>query len=153
MKIYMGEGAAAYDSGHDNVTDRFVSSFYYVDDLAGLAQVGIQAQFRQAFVGGWYSLLERDEYHEPNSDYYVMKVWRNIVGNKILKVSSSDNMVRIYSQCSSEYSGGIVIEVLNLLNEAVNITSKDLNLDNLKRKEYKISFFILLIIIINIFLI
>lgn len=137
----MGEGAAACDSGHDNVTDRFVSSFYYVDDLAGLAQIGIKAQFRQAFVGGWYSLLERDESREPNSDYYVMKVWRDIVGKKILSTKSSDKMIRIYSQCSSEYAGGVVMEVLNLVNEAVNITSEDIPFENYERKEYRISFF------------
>lgn len=139
--IYMGEGAAAAMSGKEGVTDRFISSFYYLDTLASLSVVGIKSQFRQALVGGFYTLLSQDESHKPNSDYYINYLWNKLVGNKIINVTENEGgneEVRIYSQCSKQYNGGIVIEIINLRNETVEIKSK--NFDWLaSRYEYRLT--------------
>lgn len=133
----MGEGSTAFNSGRDNVTDRFINTFYYIDDLASLAQMGIKMQFRQALVGGFYTLLSRDDEHIPNSDYYAMVLWRRLVGKKILLTESSEE-TRVYSQCSREYDNGVVIEVVNIAKEEVTINSKTVDLFG-ERYEYRLT--------------
>lgn len=141
VPIIMGEGAAAAMSGREGVTDRFISSFYYLDNLASLSSLGIKAQFRQALVGGFYTLLSRDESHKPNSDYYVNYLWNKLIGNKIINVTQNvggNDEVRIYSQCSKEYNGGVVIEIINLRNVTVEMKSNDFGYLN-SRYEYRLT--------------
>ena len=53
-QIWVGEIAAAWHSGRDNVTNRFVSSFWYADALGTLAAHNHTGFQRQCLLGGFY---------------------------------------------------------------------------------------------------
>ena len=65
--IWMGEAGGAYNSGAHGMSDRFHSSFWYLDSLGVLAQRGHQTFCRQTLVGGNYGLLHKATF-EPNPD-------------------------------------------------------------------------------------
>ena len=55
-ELWVGETAAAWDSGKPGVTNAFVDGFWFVTQLGSLAQLGVHTQCRQALVGGAYEL-------------------------------------------------------------------------------------------------
>jgi len=117
-EIWVGEIAAAWHSGQDNVTNAFESSFWYTDALGVLAMNNHTGFCRQTMYGGWYSLLNGTTWH-PNSDFYIAKLWHDLMGNNVLQVqiSSSDpsynKTLRAYSHCSRT-GGGVVLVLINI---------------------------------------
>ena len=51
-RLWVGEAGGAYNSGAPNVTDGFVSAFWYLDNMALLATTGYKAFCRQTLLGG-----------------------------------------------------------------------------------------------------
>uniref|UniRef100_A0ACD5ZFG1 Uncharacterized protein n=1 Tax=Avena sativa TaxID=4498 RepID=A0ACD5ZFG1_AVESA len=66
---WVGEAGGAYNSGHHLVTDAFVFSFWYLDQLGMSAKYDTKSYCRQTLVGGNYGLLNTTTF-EPNPDYY-----------------------------------------------------------------------------------
>ncbi|KAJ7299760.1 hypothetical protein O6H91_Y155700 [Diphasiastrum complanatum] len=66
---WIGEAGGAYNSGRNLVSNAFVSSFWYVDQLGMAAQFNNKAYCRQSLIGGNYGLLDTNTFH-PNPDYY-----------------------------------------------------------------------------------
>ena len=58
MKLWMGETGGAYGSGKNEVTNRFISSFWYLDWLGIFAQENHSGFCRQTLIGGNYGLLQ-----------------------------------------------------------------------------------------------
>ena len=67
--LWCGECGPHNAGGLPNVTDTFMSSFYYADALAGLAKLGLAQFGRQALVGGNYALLQEHTF-APNPVYF-----------------------------------------------------------------------------------
>lgn len=144
--VGMSEGSSITNSGKEGISDRYINSLYYIDELSSLSEIGIKMNFRQALIGGYYSLLYKDnnDIVTPTSDYYLLYLYKKMVSNKIFSSYSDDENVRVYGECSKEYSGGIVIVVVNLYDsKSVEINSYDSNKIDLERNryEYKISSF------------
>lgn len=139
----MGEGASIAMSGKENISDRYINTLYYIDELSSLSEIGISINIRQTLVGGYYSLLSNEEHHKPRPDYYILYLYKKLIGNKILSSYSNDENCRVYCDCSKEYDGGIVIVIMNLNNQSVEIETSDNSVIKLesKRYEYKISIF------------
>ncbi|KAF3323363.1 heparanase-like protein 2 [Carex littledalei] len=66
---WIGESGGAYNSGGKGVSDSFVDSFWYLDQLAMVSVYGHSVFCRQALIGGNYGLLDPTTF-VPNPDYY-----------------------------------------------------------------------------------
>ncbi|TYI67077.1 hypothetical protein E1A91_D09G273300v1 [Gossypium mustelinum] len=63
---WVGESGGAYNSGGPHVSDTFVNSFWYLD------QLGMASKY-QTLIGGNYGLLNATTY-VPNPDYYRQEI-------------------------------------------------------------------------------
>ena len=83
-RLWIGEGAMAYNSGLPGVSDSFRGSLWFVNLLGALAKTrplshGVYC--RQSLLGGHYELISH-ETMVPNPDYWVAYLWKNLVGTK-----------------------------------------------------------------------
>ncbi|XLU50045.1 hypothetical protein S245_044859, partial [Arachis hypogaea] len=68
-KAWVGEAGGAYNNGHHLVSDAFVYSFWYLDQLGMSTVYDTRTYCRQSLVGGNYGLLNTSTF-VPNPDYY-----------------------------------------------------------------------------------
>ncbi|KAJ0527591.1 putative glycosidase [Helianthus annuus] len=66
---WIGESGGAYNSGGLHVSDTFVNSFWYLDQLGMAAKYHTKVYCRQTLIGGNYGLLNKTTFM-PNPDYY-----------------------------------------------------------------------------------
>ncbi|WVZ79478.1 LOW QUALITY PROTEIN: hypothetical protein U9M48_027052 [Paspalum notatum var. saurae] len=92
---WVGEAGGAYSSGQHLVTDAFVFSFWYLDQLGMSAKYDTKSYCRQSLIGGNYGLLNTTTF-QPNPDYY-----------------SGTNKIRAYAHCARD-SPGITLLLINL---------------------------------------
>lgn len=79
-EVWVGEGAMAYNSGRQNLTDSFVGSFWYVNLLGAISKSSPHTVYcRQALVGGYYELLSHDSM-KARPDYWIAHLWKKLVG-------------------------------------------------------------------------
>ncbi|KAH7839475.1 hypothetical protein Vadar_004631 [Vaccinium darrowii] len=110
---WVGEAGGAYNSGHNHVTNAFVFSFWYMDQLGMAASYDTKTYCRQSLIGGNYGLLNTTTF-VPNPDYYSALLFHRLMGRKVLSTSfSGTNMIRAYSHCSRK-SKGITLLLINL---------------------------------------
>ncbi|KAG0480035.1 hypothetical protein HPP92_010893 [Vanilla planifolia] len=110
---WVGEAGGAYNSGHNLVTNSFVSSFWYLDQLGMSAANGHKVYCRQSLIGGNYGLLNTTTF-EPNPDYYSALLWHRLMGQKVLSTNfNGTKKIRAYANCARE-SKGITLLLLNL---------------------------------------
>ncbi|KAJ0671241.1 putative glycosidase [Helianthus annuus] len=97
---WVGEAGGAYNSGHNHVTNSFVFSFWYLDQLGMAASYDTKTYCRQTLIGGNYGLLNTDTY-VPNPDYYSALLWHRLMGRRVLSTSfQGTRMIRSYAHCS-----------------------------------------------------
>jgi heparanase 1 len=122
--LWCGETAAAWHSGQNNTTNRFISGFWFLDQLGALAQMDHKVQCRQTLVGGYYELIEKWTL-EPNPDYWTLLLFKKIMGKKVLNIYSSQPLLRVYAHCSRMDNQGVAMIFINLSpNETYEITLK-----------------------------
>ncbi|XP_030548366.1 heparanase-like protein 3 [Rhodamnia argentea] len=110
---WVGEAGGAYNSGRNLVTNSFVFSFWYLDQLGMAATSGTKTYCRQTLIGGNYGLLNT-ETSQPNPDYYSALLWHNLMGSDVLSTSfSGTDKIRGYVHCSKN-SPGITLLLINL---------------------------------------
>jgi heparanase 1 len=83
-RLWIGEGAMAYNSGLPGVSDSFRGSLWFANLLGALAKTrplshGVYC--RQSLLGGHYELV-RHGTMVPNPDYWVARLWKELVGTK-----------------------------------------------------------------------
>ncbi|KAJ8751649.1 hypothetical protein K2173_025808 [Erythroxylum novogranatense] len=110
---WVSEAGGAYNSGHHLVTDAFVFSFWYLDQLGMAASYDTKTYCRQSLIGGNYGLLNTTTLL-PNPDYYSALLWHRLMGRKVLSTSfSGTKKLRAYAHCS-KVSTGITLLLINL---------------------------------------
>ncbi|KAM4106393.1 hypothetical protein ACB094_04G062300 [Castanea mollissima] len=110
---WVGEAGGAYNSGHNLVTNAFVFSFWYLDQLGMASSFDTKTYCRQTLVGGNYGLLNTSTF-APNPDYYSVLLWHRLMGNKVLSTRfSGTNKIRAYAHCSKK-TKGITLLLINL---------------------------------------
>ncbi|XP_038971911.1 heparanase-like protein 3 isoform X4 [Phoenix dactylifera] len=110
---WVGEAGGAYNSGHHLVTDSFVFSFWYLDQLGMSSTYNTKSYCRQSLVGGNYGLLNTATFH-PNPDYYSALLWHRLMGSKVLSTNfTGTKSIRAYAHCARE-SLGITLLLINL---------------------------------------
>lgn len=112
---WVGESGGAYNSGHNLVSNAFVYSFWYLDQLGMSAVYDTKTYCRQTLIGGNYGLLNTTTF-EPNPDYYSALLWHRLMGRKVLSTNfTGTKKIRSYAHCA-KYSTGITVLLINLDN-------------------------------------
>ncbi|KAK7281449.1 hypothetical protein RIF29_09450 [Crotalaria pallida] len=110
---WVGESGGAYNSGHHLVSDAFVYSFWYLDQLGMSAVYDTKTYCRQSLIGGNYCLLNTTNFI-PNPDYYSALLWHRLMGRHALSTTfSGTKKIRAYAHCAKQ-SRGITILLINL---------------------------------------
>ncbi|CAN4088400.1 unnamed protein product [Withania somnifera] len=128
---WVGESGGAYNSGGPNVSNTFVDSFWYLDQLGMAAKHHTKVYCRQTLIGGNYGLLDTNTF-VPNPDYYSALLWNRLMGKEVLDVSINGSPhLRSYAHCTKDRAG-VTLLLINLNNQIhydVNIqTSADTSL-------------------------
>lgn len=112
---WVGESGGAYNSGGHGISDAFVNSFWYLDQLGMAAKYGTKVYCRQTLIGGNYGLLDTTTF-TPHPDYYSALLWHRLMGKEVLAVNTkaSPNL-RFYAHCSKGRAG-ITLLLINLSN-------------------------------------
>ena len=118
-QVWIGESAAHAGGGLPQVTNAFVSGFYYLDTLANLAQAGHSVFLRQGLMGGWYSLLQptplsaTTQYVSdfvPLPDFWAGLLFKRTMGVEVLRAgphtASASEMLRMYAHCATAAAAG-----------------------------------------------
>ncbi|XP_024979649.1 heparanase-like protein 3 isoform X1 [Cynara cardunculus var. scolymus] len=123
---WVGEAGGAYNSGHNLVTNAFVFSFWYLDQLGMSSVYDTKVYCRQSLIGGNYGLLNTTTF-EPNPDYYSALLWHRLMGRKVLSTNfTGTKKIRSYAHCAKQ-SQGITLLLLNLDNATTVDVSLSLN--------------------------
>lgn len=159
-QLWVGESAAAWHSGRDNVTNAFASCFWYSDvfgvvskhnhtgaspTLLKYSLVAGIGFCRQTLLGGSYGLLDRLTY-KPNPDFYTGLLFRRLMSGKVYNTSvaangsaqQGTNTLRAYSHCSGD-SGTLTLLLINIdkaVTFEVSASADGKNLSSLARKKY-----------------
>lgn len=126
VSAWVGEAGGAYNSGRNLVTNAFVFSFWYLDQLAMSASYDTKTYCRQSLIGGNYGLLNTTTF-VPNPDYYSALLWHHLMGRNVLstKFSGTKN-IRAYAHCAKQ-SKGITLLLINLDNSTTIETKVSFN--------------------------
>ncbi|XP_009595353.1 heparanase-like protein 2 isoform X1 [Nicotiana tomentosiformis] len=113
---WVGESGGAFNNGGHNVSNTFVNSFWYLDQLGMAAKYLTKVYCRQTFVGGNYGLLDTSTFI-PNPDYYSALLWHRLMGKGVLAVSrNSSSYLRSYAHCTRDRAG-VTLLLINLSNQ------------------------------------
>lgn len=112
---WVGESGGAYNSGGRRVSDTFVNSFWYLDQLGMASKYGTKVYCRQSLIGGNYGLLNTTTFI-PNPDYYSSLLWHRLMGNGVLGIDFKGSPhLRAYAHCSKG-KAGVTLLLINLSN-------------------------------------
>ncbi|KAL2534859.1 Heparanase-like protein 3 [Abeliophyllum distichum] len=110
---WVGESGGAYNSGRNHVTNAFVFSFWYLDQLGMASAFDTKTYCRQTLIGGNYGLLNTTTF-VPNPDYYSALLWHRLMGTHVLSTNfSGTKKIRAYAHCAKQ-SQGITLLLINL---------------------------------------
>eukprot|EP01018_Ginkgo_biloba_P014040 Gb_35069 [translate_table: standard] len=113
---WVGEAGGAYNSGHNLVTNAFVFSFWYLDQLGMASTYNTKSYCRQSLIGGNYGLLNTTTY-VPNPDYYSALLWHRLMGRRVLSTSvNGTEYLHAYAHCSKNAEGMTVL-LINFSND------------------------------------
>ncbi|PWA81914.1 Glycoside hydrolase, family 79 [Artemisia annua] len=138
---WIGESGGAYNSGGLHVSDSFVDSFWYLDQLGMAAKYHTKVYCRQTLIGGNYGLLNKTTFM-PNPDYYSALLWNRLMGTGVLAVDRRNIAphLRTYAHCSKGKTG-ITLLLINLSNQThfrLNVRNI-LNIRNLHTTQHETS--------------
>ncbi|CAN4100391.1 unnamed protein product [Withania somnifera] len=133
---WVGESGGAFNNGGHNVSNTFVNSFWYLDQLGMAAKYHTKVYCRQTFVGGNYGLLDTTTFI-PNPDFYSALLWHRLMGKGVLAVNSNaSSYLRSYAHCTRDRAG-VTLLLINLSNQThygVNIESSASTISHVNEK-------------------
>ena len=115
-KVWMTETGHALYGGEPGLSDTYLSSIWWLDQLGLLAREGVSRVFRQSLVGSDYGLLDQDGF-EPRPDYYASFLWKKLMGDKVFSaplVEGPDRKIRAYHHSSAKKSRTHCVLVVSL---------------------------------------
>jgi len=96
---WVTETAHALYGGEPGLSDTFVSTLWWLDELGLLASLGVSKVFRQSLVGARYGLLDGDSM-DPRPDYFASFLWKKLMGRQVLTLppeNPAGSKLRIYA--------------------------------------------------------
>jgi len=113
-EVWLDETGHALCGGEEGLSDRFVTGFWWLDQLGLMAARGQPVVVRQAFTGGEYRLVDYDTL-EPSPDYFNSLLWKRLMGTRALRVTAAaGDFVRLYAHCTAGRSGPVTVLAINL---------------------------------------
>lgn len=114
-RLVLDETSHAQCGGEPGISDRFVTGFWWMDQLALIARRGQPLMMRQALVGGHYTLL-REKGLEPTPDFFNSVLWNRLMGATVLDPAIADkpDKLRLYAHCTAKRKGAVTVLAINL---------------------------------------
>ena len=112
IQVWMGETGGAWGSGRNEVTNRFMSAFWYLDWLGTFARLGYGGFCRQSLIGGNYGLLqiENNEYL-LNPDYFGALLFAHVMKGNMVDMHDPDSTIHQYATIDYEAVSGRAVYV------------------------------------------
>ena len=111
IPLWMGETGGAYNSGRNEVTNRFVSSFWYLNLLGIFAEKKHKSFCRQTLIGGNYGLLQlKDDQIQTNPDFWAAFLFSSLMKKHVIEISCQNDMFKCYA---TRQQRSITILVIN----------------------------------------
>lgn len=111
-ELWTGETGSAQCGGQPKLSDRFISCFWWADQL-GLGALNDQkVMIRQSLIGGDYGLVDRLTL-KPRPDYWLSWLWKTLMGTQVFAVPSPHHMLRCYCH-NTPGSDGKTLLIVNL---------------------------------------
>ncbi len=82
-QLWLGETGNAQSGGEPGVSDRFVSSLWWLDQLGLMAANGMSVLVRHTLAGGDYGLID-EESLVPRPDYWASFLWKQVMETEVL---------------------------------------------------------------------
>jgi len=129
--LWAGETAAANGGGRSGITDTFIDSFWYLDQLGSLAARNVSVFLRQSLLASeGYPMIELVEQEGTRSgwyvtpfplpDYFVAVLHKRLMGSRVLNATSNVPSLRLYAHCGN--SGGVAVSFVNLARFPVTLS-------------------------------
>ncbi|XP_078437591.1 heparanase-like protein 1 isoform X2 [Wolffia australiana] len=110
---WVSEAGGSHTSGGRHISDTFINSLWYLDEMAQAAKSNTKTYCRQSLMGGNYGLLDLRSF-KPNPDYYSALLWHRLMGSKVLDYSfAGPPSLRVYAHCA-QHKAGITLLFINL---------------------------------------
>ncbi|MBD2859419.1 glycoside hydrolase [Spongiibacter sp. KMU-158] len=119
-ELWTGETGSAQCGGQPELSDRWVSSFWWADQLGMGAKLGQKVMVRQSLIGGDYGMIARLTL-KPRPDYWVSWLWAQLMGRKVFAIESGSPHLRCYLHSAKGGKG----KTLMLINLAAHVVSLD----------------------------
>lgn len=103
-EVWMTETGHALYGGEPGMSDTYLSSIWWLDQLGLLAREGVSKVFRQTLVGSDYGLLDQKTF-EPRPDYYASFLWKKLMGPMVFgapRLEGPDKGIRAYLHSCAE---------------------------------------------------
>ena len=115
-ELWLGETGHAQCGGEPGVSDRFISSLWWLDTLGQMALSGHDQVVRQALIGGDYGLINFQT-GEPNPDYWATLLWNSLMGEMVYRVKHrgrGSRKLRVYLHSHPQRPEVLSLLVINL---------------------------------------
>ncbi|TVR90332.1 MAG: glycoside hydrolase [Spirochaetaceae bacterium] len=115
-ELWLGETGHAQCGGEPGISDRFISSLWWLDTLGQMALSGHSQVVRQALIGGDYGLINFRT-GEPNPDYWATLLWNSLMGEMVYRVKQrgrGSQRLRVYLHSHPLRPKALTLLVINL---------------------------------------
>jgi heparanase 1 len=113
-EVWLSETGNAQCGGEPGISDRFASSFWWLDQLGVLAKHDVKVAVRQTLGGSDYGIVDNVSL-QPRSDYWASLLWKHSMGSKVLSVTTTSNHpARYYAHCHPNESDSFTLLVINI---------------------------------------
>jgi heparanase 1 len=118
-EAWLDETSNAQCGGAPGISDAFVSSLWWLDELGKMAHRGTPVVIRQSLTGADYGLLSEPSL-DPRPDYFASLLWRRLMGARVLAATvKQPPSLRVYAHCAAANAlharaGAVVVLAINL---------------------------------------
>lgn len=113
VKNWVTETAHALYGGEPGLSDTFVSTLWWLDELGLFAREGVDKVFRQSLIGARYGLLDQKTW-APRPDFWASFLWSKLMGTEVYpQPFQTDPRVRVYLHSNADGRHACLL-VLNL---------------------------------------
>jgi heparanase 1 len=118
-QAWLDETSNAQCGGAPGISDAFVSSLWWLDQLGKMARRGTPVVIRQSLTGADYGLLAEPSL-DPRPDYFATLLWRRLMGARVLAATVQKTpTLRAYAHCTAAEAPGFRAGAVTVL--AINL--------------------------------
>lgn len=112
---WLGETATAAGGGQIGYSDRFIATFFHLNELGTLGRLGVGVMVRQTLQGSNYGLLDALT-GRPDPDYWATLLWERLMGRRQLDVGAraAPATLKSFAACAPSGRRGVSLLALNL---------------------------------------